>query len=100
MSNSKIKPPNAQVFGALDLMRLDMANYQLRSLRPALLANSVQYEQDKFRSLLANNPATLDKTKMWLASTDERMRASGQPVSPSTLLNNAFIRVIQEEVCN
>jgi len=87
-----------EVFGALDLMRLDMANYQLRSLRPALLANSVQYEQDKFRSLLANNPATLDKTKMWLASTDERMRASGQPVSPSTLLNNAFIRVIQEEV--
>ena len=88
-----------QVFGALDLMRLDLVNYQLRSLRPALLANSVQYEQDKFRSLLAGNPAGLDKTKQWLGDTEKRMRAGNQPVSPSTLLNCAFIRLIQEEVC-
>ena len=88
-----------QVFGALDLMRLDLVNYQLRSLRPALLANSVQYEQDKFRSLLAGNPAGLDKTKQWLGDTEKRMRSGNQPVSPSTLLNCAFIRLIQEEVC-
>lgn len=87
-----------EVFGALDLMRLDLVNYQLRSLRPALLANSVQYEQDKFRNLLANNPAGLDKTKQWLAETSRRMKAGNQPVSPSTLLNSAFIRLVQEEV--
>ena len=33
------------VFSALDLMRLDLANFQLKTLRPTLLANSVQYEQ-------------------------------------------------------
>lgn len=87
-----------EVFGALDLMRLDLVNYQLRTLRPALLANSVQYEQDKFRSLLEGNPGALDKTKSWLSETVAVMREAGQPATPSATLNNAFIRIIEEKV--
>ena len=89
-----------QVFGALDLIRLDFVNYQLKALRPTLLANSVQYEQSKFRSLLENNPSALDKTKNWISETARLMREGGQSVSPSNVLNTAFLRLLHEEVLN
>eukprot|EP00116_Pleurobrachia_bachei_P005052 sb/3465314/ len=87
-----------EVFGALDLIRLDFVNYQLKALRPTLLANSVQYEQSKFRSLLENNPSALDKTKNWISETARLMREGGQSVSPSNVLNAAFLRLLHEEV--
>ena len=87
-----------EVFSALDLMRLDMVNYQLRTLRPQLLATGVQYEQDKFRALLANNPRALDNTKLWIEGTVQRMRRDNQNTSPSSILNTAFIRLLEEQV--
>jgi len=86
------------VFEALDLMRLDFVNYQLRTIRPALLANSVQYEQGKFRAILESNPAALDKTKLWLQSTVVKMRGDNANITPSTLLSAAYLRLLECDV--
>ena len=86
------------IFSALDLIRLDFVNYQLRTLRPTLLANSVQYEQGKFRSLLEKNPHGLDKTKSWLSATVSEMKGRNDAVTPATVLEAAFWRLIEEEV--
>lgn len=86
------------VFEALDLMRLDFVNYQLRTIRPALLANSVQYEQGKFRAILESNPAALDKTKLWLQSTVVKMRGANANITPSTLLSAAYLRLLDCDV--
>ena len=44
----------------LDLMKLDMANFQLQSLRPYLIQQSVDYEREKFKEYLKENPGKSD----------------------------------------
>ncbi|XP_006166128.1 T-complex protein 11 X-linked protein 2 [Tupaia chinensis] len=54
------------IFHVLGLMKMDMANYTIQSLRPYLQEQSVQYERAKFQELLDNQPNLLDYTKKWL----------------------------------
>ena len=41
-----------EIFRVLELMKLDMANYTLQSLRPHLKQQSVDYERGKFQEFL------------------------------------------------
>ena len=50
----------------LDQMKLDLANFKLRSLRPTLMTQAVQYERAKFKDALENNLVSLEMTKKWL----------------------------------
>lgn len=38
-------------------MKIDMANFAVRSLRPHLLQHSVEYERSKFQELLDKQPS-------------------------------------------
>ncbi|KAF9104033.1 hypothetical protein BGX27_010268 [Mortierella sp. AM989] len=51
-------------FEILEWMKLDIANHQLRTLRPWLLDNSIDFEQKHFSSLLARG-GTINRTKEW-----------------------------------
>lgn len=55
-----------EIFHVLDLMKLDMANFQLSMFRPELLQRSIGYEQEKFREYLKANPNGLLSTKQWI----------------------------------
>uniref|UniRef100_A0A670ZGV8 T-complex 11 n=1 Tax=Pseudonaja textilis TaxID=8673 RepID=A0A670ZGV8_PSETE len=45
-----------EIFRVLNLMKMDMVNFTIQSLRPHLLEHSVQYERKKFQELLNKLP--------------------------------------------
>ncbi|CAB1314859.1 unnamed protein product [Coregonus sp. 'balchen'] len=59
------------IFRVLGLIKADMVNFTVQSLRPHLLQQAVQYEQAKFQEILLK-----------------------QPVSPTFVLNRAYLRLL------
>lgn len=55
-----------EVFNLMDAMKVDMANFQLQSIKPHLVQQSIEYERNKFKDYLQSNPAGLMSTKVWL----------------------------------
>lgn len=47
---------NREIFRVLDLMKMDMVNFTIQSFRPELQRQSVEYERDKFQSILERTP--------------------------------------------
>ncbi len=48
-----------EIFRVLELMKLDMANFTLQSLRPHLKQQSVDYERGKFQEFLKTQPGNV-----------------------------------------
>ncbi|XP_039390808.1 T-complex protein 11 homolog isoform X3 [Mauremys reevesii] len=65
-----------EIFRVLDLMKMDMVNFTIQSLRPHLQDHSIQYEQKKFQELLAKLPNSLDHTTEWLHKAAAEVSAS------------------------
>uniref|UniRef100_A0A8C8ZBL0 T-complex 11 n=1 Tax=Prolemur simus TaxID=1328070 RepID=A0A8C8ZBL0_PROSS len=59
------------IFHVLGLMKMDMVNYTIQSLRPYLQEHSTQYERAKFQELLDKQPDLLDYTTKWLTKAAE-----------------------------
>ncbi|XP_053449367.1 T-complex protein 11 X-linked protein 2-like [Nycticebus coucang] len=74
------------IFHVLGLMKMDMANYTIQSIRPYLQEYSIQYERAKFQELLDKQPNLLDYTKKWLtkAATDLITPCLDSPDIPSS----------------
>uniref|UniRef100_A0A673JP86 T-complex protein 11-like protein 2 n=1 Tax=Sinocyclocheilus rhinocerous TaxID=307959 RepID=A0A673JP86_9TELE len=95
-----------EIFRVLDLMKMDMVNFTIQSLRPELQRQSVEYERAKFQSILERTPSALDHTTEWIQSSIEEatrvMRdkssdsgQSGKPLpGPTLVLNTAYIRLL------
>lgn len=47
-----------EVFSLIDAMKVDMANFQLQTIKPHLMQQSVEYERKKFKDYLQSNPGT------------------------------------------
>lgn len=45
------------IFSVLDLMKVDMANFAVSSIRPHLMQQSVEYERSKFQEFLEKQPS-------------------------------------------
>uniref|UniRef100_A0A2I4BB84 T-complex protein 11-like protein 1 n=1 Tax=Austrofundulus limnaeus TaxID=52670 RepID=A0A2I4BB84_AUSLI len=94
-----------EIFRVLGLMKSDMVNFTIQSLRPHLLQQAVQYERLKFQQILDKQPASLDNTAAWLkAAASEELSAarldSPGPDSrgllrPTAVLNRAFMRLLR-----
>ncbi|CAD6982919.1 unnamed protein product [Tilletia controversa] len=52
-------------FEILELMKLDIANHQLRTKRPELVETAVDFEVRWFRSQVAQGTLTLERTSRW-----------------------------------
>ncbi|XP_068818360.1 T-complex protein 11-like X-linked protein 2 isoform X4 [Capricornis sumatraensis] len=74
------------IFHVLGLMKMDMVNYTIQSLRPYLKEHSIQYERAKFQKLLNKQPNLLDCTTKWLTKTALHLTTppSSSPDSPSS----------------
>uniref|UniRef100_A0A3Q3WIJ0 T-complex 11, testis-specific-like 2 n=1 Tax=Mola mola TaxID=94237 RepID=A0A3Q3WIJ0_MOLML len=93
-----------EIFRVLGLMKTDMVNFTIQSLRPHLLQQAAQYERAKFQQILDKQPASLDNTTAWLqaAASEEASAVSARspspdsigPVSTSAILNRAYIRLL------
>ncbi|XP_055467738.1 T-complex protein 11-like protein 1 isoform X3 [Psammomys obesus] len=68
----EIVPLFRAIFSVLDLMKVDMANFAITSIRPRLMQQSVEYERKKFQEVLEKQPDSLDFVTQWLeeASND------------------------------
>lgn len=60
-------------FELLELMKLDIANHQLRTLRPVLLETALEFEIRHFRDQLIKRPS-IDRTKRWYSEAVSRVR--------------------------
>ncbi|XP_031461597.1 T-complex protein 11 homolog isoform X3 [Phasianus colchicus] len=65
-----------EIFRVLDLMKMDMLNFTIQSLRPYLQECYVQYEQEKFQKILDKLPNSLDNTTEWLRRAAAAVSAS------------------------
>ncbi|XP_037616658.1 T-complex protein 11-like protein 2 [Sebastes umbrosus] len=57
-----------EIFRVLDLMKADMVNFTIDNLRPLLQRHSVEYEREKFQSILNKLPNALENTTSWIKS--------------------------------
>ncbi|XP_041638568.1 T-complex protein 11-like protein 2 [Cheilinus undulatus] len=95
-----------EIFHVLGLMKTDMVNFTIQTLRPHLLQQAVQYERTKFQQILDQQPASLDYTNAWLqaaaseeasavrAQSDSPAPDSRGPVSPTAVLTRAYMRLL------
>ncbi|XP_052591942.1 T-complex protein 11 X-linked protein 2-like [Peromyscus californicus insignis] len=74
------------IFHVLSLMKMDMMNYTIKSIRPYLQEHSIQYERAKFQELLDKQPNLLDCTTKWMtrAATDISTPLPSTSVSSSS----------------
>lgn len=111
-SNSLYLFSSRAIFSVLDLMKVDMANFSVSSIRPHLMQQSVEYERKKFQELLEKQPNSLDFATQWLEeAADDLMNqkyknalpagggASGSdegPVpNPVAVQNHAYLRLLR-----
>lgn len=65
------------IMEALQLMKLDLANFTITMMRPSIVASSIEYEKAKFAEFLKINSNGLHYTKKWLLRhLDEKEIAS------------------------
>ncbi|XP_061773381.1 T-complex protein 11-like protein 1 isoform X2 [Nerophis ophidion] len=91
------------IFSLLDLMKLDMANFAVNSIRPHLMQQSVEYERNKFQEFLDKQPNALDYTEKWIKDTVKDLRevsSTAASSGPSALLpadvhNQAYLRLLK-----
>nr|XP_054487861.1 T-complex protein 11-like protein 2 isoform X3 [Agelaius phoeniceus] len=103
-----------QIFRVLDLMKVDMANYTIKSLRPYLWHNLVDYERTKFQEILEETPSALNLTTEWIKESiedelssisDESSSCPGADssskpiISPTLVLNNGYLKLLQWDYC-
>ena len=56
------------IFQILEAMKLDIANHQIRLLRPALLSNAIEFEKQYVNSLMASRRAILKPSLLWFSN--------------------------------
>ncbi|XP_056128699.1 T-complex protein 11-like protein 1 [Lampris incognitus] len=99
-----------EIFRVLGLMKMDMVNFTVQTLRPHLLQQAVQYEQAKFQQILEKQPSSLDCTTAWLQKAAQEMAPvvrplsqpgmetwhghSCGPVSPTAVLRRAYLHLL------
>lgn len=66
------------VFQILEAMKLDIANHQIRLLRPALLSNAVEFEKQYFNSLITSRNALLKSSLVWFENKMDEYVTGGQ----------------------
>ncbi|KAJ7784594.1 T-complex protein 11-domain-containing protein [Mycena metata] len=64
----------------LELMKLDIANHQLQTLRPFLMRTSGQFELRSFKSRKGGQGCPFQKTREWLAAAHSTLLARGEPI--------------------
>ncbi|XP_023696317.1 T-complex protein 11-like protein 1 [Paramormyrops kingsleyae] len=96
-----------EIFRVLGLMKMDMVNFTMQSLRPHLLQQAIQYERAKFQAILDRQPDSLDNTTSWLQGAAQELASdslvvppkgssahSTFVVSPSATLTCAYMRLL------
>ena len=60
------------VFGILEAMKLDVANHQIRTLRPHLVSTAVQFEQGYFQERIESGRLDMTEPRSWFQGALKR----------------------------
>ncbi|XP_071826144.1 T-complex protein 11-like protein 1 [Apostichopus japonicus] len=82
-------PLYREIFRVLDLMKLDMANFALESLKPHMKQQSVEYERNKFEELLKTQQDGLNYTRRWLLEAKDVLSAKVVSASSATTASSS-----------
>ena len=92
------------ILNTLDTMKMDMANFQLKSLKPVLISQSVEYEQKKFKQYIEKNPNGLQATRDWLRQALVAIMNLASPQKGSVKINapvvvtNAYMSLLEVDL--
>lgn len=96
---TELVPLLKAIVSALDLMKMDMVNFTLTTIKPHLMQQSAEYERHKFQEFLEKQPNALDYAEKWLRDTAEALRDSSTPPppppSPHSIHNHAYLRLLK-----
>ncbi|NWH59260.1 T11L1 protein, partial [Geococcyx californianus] len=113
----EIVPLFRAIFSVLDLMKMDMANFAVSSIRPKLMQQSVEYERKKFQEFLEKQPNSLDFVTRWLQEAADdlaKMRSKTLPsycsdvgatggvsaLCPIAVQNQAYLKLLKWDHIN
>ena len=60
------------IFSILEAMKLDVANHQIRILRPVLIETAVEFERDYFNQLISHGKIDISDSLKWFSSNQEK----------------------------
>lgn len=73
------------LFAILEAMKLDVANHQIRILRPLICSNAVEFEREYFKSVVKKNRINLTSSKIWFK------KISNESLNPKDNLINGLV---------
>ncbi|KAJ9475709.1 Protein SOK1 [Pseudozyma hubeiensis] len=79
-------------FEILELMKLDIANHQLRSARPFLIETAVDFETRWFKEQIEQGKMSLDKTTAWM----QQALVSSTTADADTPRNDAVVKAFNQ----
>ncbi|ODQ68546.1 Tcp11-domain-containing protein [Nadsonia fulvescens var. elongata DSM 6958] len=80
------------VFAILEAMKLDVANHQIRSLRPVLIDTAVAFEQDYYSQSLQRRKLKMADILGWYKQVyDGSSTPSASSSSPSSIASSTFV---------
>ncbi|KAI9870910.1 MAG: hypothetical protein M1830_003637, partial [Pleopsidium flavum] len=65
------------LFGILEAMKLDVANHQIRSLRPLLIQDTITFQQNYFLRKIASGHISVRPAEIWYAHASEDQSIDG-----------------------
>ncbi|KAJ8392362.1 hypothetical protein AAFF_G00077260 [Aldrovandia affinis] len=92
-----------EIFRVLDLMKMDMVNFTIKTLRPELQRQSVEYERAVFQNIVEKIPNALEHTTNWIKGCVEELLLSLPPgpdknvrdlPSPMLMINTSYIKLL------
>lgn len=89
------------VFSILEAMKLDVANHQIRVLRPALVETAVDFERDYFSQMLGRKKLNIQDLFAWYSKEykKESAKSPGAVSGPNFGRNVAVSAVIRLLLC-
>jgi len=73
------------ILDILDDMKLDLANFRLRNLRPHLMQQAVEYERGKFQRAYDSKSISIKKTEQWLQSGARAVKEIASQRNPQNI---------------
>lgn len=81
-----------QLLNILEAMKLDVANHQIRQMRPSLVAGTVNFHQSYNAYRISNNKVDTGRARFWLECEVQQMITKNGTANPIEALGAALLR--------
>lgn len=85
LENGDVVESVREIFEALEMMKLDLANFRLQSLRPVLMQQAAEYERAKFEHALSNGQVSLENAAKWIQASVNKAKEVSTARNPENV---------------